>query len=306
MPVNNDILNALKALPLAHRRSLATTPPRGVKWPKGVRSQEARLEHLASVFKAKDLARYTNLYLPSARGLFTWYLDRDVDDSIDRIAKRCLQAHHGVGAGLEPDVSQGDPPKLHQMIQRGNQIELVYAVAGLPRQIEDGWELRTVEHIRLLRAVLRQNPFTIEMRGVPRNFHSDLMNALTDDLDLDMDPETCDLDTEELQDDLGDAIEAMEIGVHELGNGNAHLGHTTIFTDEEISIHDQDDYKEQRKHQDRRELFSRTFKFYTQHPDGYNEKAHYMIKVSSGELRVSTRISELATNNLRQHVIELF
>lgn len=265
------------------------------------------MTYLASVWGAEELLRYDGLYREGHGKLFTWWLPQNEAPNLDEIFRVLVERRPGVAAGLRPNLEPEGPPALHRAERRLDRIELEYAMAQQPRLVQDGWDEREITPIKILKAYVKQDPFTIEMRAIPSKYQGQILNLMQQDLGRDFGPVTpCLILGDAVRNRLQNAMGGLCFGVHQLGNGNASLDHTIIVTDRTVAITAQEDFVEQLPHADRREYFKWYYAFTVQHADGFIETGVYTIKVTTGELVMGKGISEFAAEILRRHVVTLF
>jgi len=303
MPIDQQLLLVLKSLKAAHKKWLLESNV----FPEMLSTDDQKLEHLACIWGANELARYDGLYREGHGKLFTWWLPKTEGPDLDTIFKDLINHQKGVVAGLKPVLHYGAGPALHKAERWADRIELQYAVAQKPRIILDGWDERVIEPIRIYRVFVKQSPFTIEMRAVPQSSQTEILRLMSADLMLDFGAITpCLLVGDTVEENLRESVNGLYFGVHQVGNGNAHLDYTIIKTDRTVSILDQDDFKEQLMHEGRREYLKRFYLFNVKHDDGYIEQCLYIVKVPTGELTIGKGISEFSADKLRSHVVALF
>jgi hypothetical protein len=305
-------LAALKALPASHRRYLIG---RFEKYPKGITTDEGRLEVLAARLSAEELRYYSGLYYPRG-GVVDWRIDRDVRISTQAIEAELRRKYPNAITGLRPALVQGQPPKLHKIFPRAGRLGMSYVEWAKPRSSSLGYETVVTQPPNYFRVNLRDEPFTIEMRHVPRARQPLLAAIIGADIgqlflhNALLNTTLCRVDTRPLQAKLEKRLDAIETDVFWVGNGNDHLQHCAVGSDETISVRKQKDFLDQAKRFPMREESKRTWVFWTRHTDGYVEKAYYTVKLLRGsfigEMTVSDEISDTAIENLRSNVVALF
>lgn len=299
------LLEVLKSLPSPHRRHIIAQH----KYPKEIKTQSAKLEYLADKLGAKGLKQYGGLYVQGHGSTFSLFLDVENRQTLSTILRKAKAMNPSIETGLNPELEEGDKPKLHRVYGIGETIQVEYAEMGATRQvINTSWQSSVYTPVRLITAVLRTKPLTIEIHGaMAEGSKRELLSLIENNLQLKLsEPLTfCDLSDEAKRDALATALQSFKWGQRQLGRA-ANLGHAEIYTDGTVPLDQQRDYIEQLKHAADRETFLLAWIFRIQHPDGYAEEANYRIKVQTGELRVNPRISEIAIESLRQNVIKLF
>jgi len=234
---------------------------------------------------ADGLRQYGDLYLGGIGSTFCWYVDRGNALTIAAIERAAKRRHRGIENGLDPDVEPGDRPRLYRMRRIGEMLQVQYAEVGSPRQIiDDSWHSTTFSPVRFLTMVLRPNPFTIELRGsMSEKSRAELLELIDADFNLRLSESTvkCDLSVERKRRALASSLHAVAYGERQLGRGTG-LGYAEIYTNRNVPLEELPDYTEQQSHASERETFLLAWLFYTDHVDGFQEQAYYIVKVITG------------------------
>jgi hypothetical protein len=175
------------------------------------------------------------------------------------------------------------------------------------RSFTVNWNERKIHVDRVYRVVLRNKPFTVEVRASGEDRQAVLLSLVGRDAgisDLSADLAVCDLSDEKKRNRLDKKLKARFCG-SDINCTTDRLSSMKLRSADDERLDDSDEYNDQIDREGRDEV-RRTYEFRTIHSDGYEEIAEYTVAVGSGEVRVSGASSELAIENLRQHVVALF
>lgn len=303
---------ALLALPRPHRKHLIA---KIAKYPKGVKTADAKLAIVASKMPKDALSLYGGLYHEKG-GVVDWRIDRSVQVTHDEIRLHLIEHVPRIIRGREPKLKENLPPQLHQIAPKFGRLDMTYVMWRKPQVVMNFYGNVTTSPPAFLRVDVRDVPFTIEMRHIARSRQVSLANTIAHDIGLkflgtDLSNTTlCRVDSGPLQQRLETALGAVEVAVYWVGNGVDHLNFASVASDETISVRLQADYLAQVARYGNREESKRTWVFWTKHPDGYTEKAYYDVKLlkgaAKGEMTLSDEISDYAMQNLRRNVVAFF
>lgn len=303
--VDQSLVEVVESLPQGHRRHLEAkfiaAMPRRV-------NRRARAELVAARIGPRNIQQYDRLYL-SGNGLsFVWIYVPDVRTSLSGIAAQ-LRKKHGerlTDRGLEPNLEPEDSPKLHRMLERTGRIELEFGLRENDRMVFRGWSYRVVESDHIYRVVIKDAPFTVEIRAPFPKVQEALLAALAEEIsEVDFSKaQHCGLSTEALRDKLEKELPSELFGKWDVGTGQG-LGSSRMYSDDETPLRSQQDFIEQSKHE-HRELTHLDYRFSVVHAfDGYVEEAEYGVNLRTGDMRVGPRTSEIALEHLRKNVVRI-
>lgn len=291
------------ALPKDHRKDLVAK----YKVPKKMRRIDQQAQYVAERMDAAVLKGYADLYLDGNGGTFTWYRFQGKDAPNVAAAVGALKQREPMAftsTGLKTPLDDA-MPKLHRVIEYTGYVIMEYGAKDGQRTVFEnyGKHPEPVEH--LYRVVLRQQPFSVEVRAGTGPKQERLLEAVQRDLGVKFGEEvpcyvvgTDGCDT--LQTPLGARF--VKVKFETRGGGTRSIG---LEADEENGLETADRYKAELK-AGSKELV-RGYEYGTLHPtDGYTEQATYEVTLSNGQMRVGARSSERAIENLRQKVVSLF
>ena len=272
-------------------------------------NQQRKFERIAELLGPNGVTRYVDLYLPGNGSLFTWYLGRDsAKNHVAAIYNRMTKDHPGILSGLFPKLTEDDlTPKLHRLHDYGNYIAVEFASLDATRTFTVNWKTEKVHVDRLYRVVLRNNPFTIEVRASGDENQDKLIGLIGDESGIRKlkDAVTrCALSDAKRRNRLDRAMKARFCG-SDLDCSADGLSSMKLRSATGERMDASGEYKKQMDREGRDET-RRSYEFVAQHIDGYDETAEYTVGVDSGEVRVSSGASEIAIEKLRQHVVKLF
>ena len=305
-----ETLAILEALPPAHRQHLIAANKESMKTAK---NRLDKLQTLARLVTAEALNEYRDLYLAGNGRLFTWYQNLDLNLSPEQIEAALVARYTNARTGLKPAVMKGDAPKFHRISSPRGLVRLSYVLYGGTVVRPDGWGEKSLLQYKFPVVMIYQGPFTIELRGVQLGKRQALMQAVRDDLGIAPDVEftLCNPDTEKLQTALEEKLDAVFRGEHRVGRDRGLA--SFIISSKQIALYHQFDYLRNAITDDvegelsHHVVHARSWEFLTRHPvDGYMEKATYAVVVETGDVRISEGASELAIQNLRRNLLEIF
>jgi len=289
-------------LPKAHRESLA----RKVKLPAKIRRLDLKAQYIAERMPADVVKSYGNLYLDGNGGSFTWYRFEGegpvIATAIAALKRRLPGAF--TEDGLRPKLA-GPLPQLHRVIQYEGYVVMEYGAKDGQRTVFHNYGRHPEEVEHLYRVVLRQQPFSVEVRAGTGPKQERLLEAVQADLRVQFGTEiACDVIGEGGSDSLQAALGSrfVKVKFETTGGGIRSIG---IHADETSGLETAPRYLAEIE-AGSKELV-RGYEYGTVHPtDGYTEQATYEVTLSNGQMRVGARSSERAIENLRQKVVSLF
>gem|GEM_PF-4978760 len=253
------------------------------------------------------ITSYPNLYLDGNGGTFAWHRFGDQEHTARELVNRLVRRRPGAlrPAGLRPRLEVDNPPTLHKVIRYDGFDVLEYAARdGHQTRYHDyDREVVTVDH--LYRVVLRDAPFSVEVRAGTGPKRDSLLEVLQRNLGAQFGQDVpCLLRGIPAVDPLQQALQARFIGVSFRTRGGGAKSMS-------IKADEANDMTQVRRYTDELALGSdeitREYEYRTVHAlDGYVESATFEITLSNGSLRVGARSSEVAIENLRRNVIALF
>ena len=307
----NDRFLLIESLPPKHRKHLLGCFRQQTKAFKASNNTE-RLQIIAGLLPANEIARYQELYSNDAGRLFAWYKGvipgetaRSANFSSDQVDAKMHAKYNTPLQGERPEIFADQDPLFHRMKRGRNYVELEYAYFGAIISIPDGWDQISARRFKRCAVIVRQAPLTLELRRTPISMRAALLRSVVADLGV---PNInsflpCLVTTADLQEALRVRMGSTAHGERRIGRGRG-LGTFSITTDGSVSLLEQIDYLgSQAEHH---EVFQRSWWFSTRHDDGYLESAKYFINLETGDLRVSEGISEVAIDNLRRNLLALF
>src|SRR5579871_6757810 len=266
----------IETLPSTHRSYLFERHARRLV---GARTVHERCERLA-VFLRADIARYRNLYLPHNGSNFTWMRFPELNANANAIYNTLVGKYRGVLNGLRPRLADGGPPRLHRLIEYNAYFLLEYAALDGTRNYIQHFEQQTVRVDTIYRLVLRNDPFTVEVRAASAQKRHRLLQALSADAELNlMTGAPCLLNTDARIQAVRGQLDARFVNgvLNATGQG---LSRTEFTADDESDLDATEPYRAELARADRREAV-RTFEFMQRHPDGFVEAAQYHIVLQS-------------------------
>lgn len=290
-------------LPKCHRKELVAK----YKVPKNVRRIDQQAQYIAERMDAAVIKGYADLYLDGNGGTFIWYRFQgketpNIASAVGKLKQREPMAF--TATGLKPPLD-GAMPQLHRVLEYPAYVIMEYGAKDGQRTVFEnyGKHAEPVEH--LYRVVLRQQPFSVEVRAGTGPKQDRLLEAVQRDLGVEFGQEipcyvvgTVGCDT--LQTPL--AARFVKVKFETKGGGTRSIG---IEADEQSGLEMAPRYLAEIK-AGSKELV-RGYEYGTLHPtDGYTEQATYEVTLSNGQMRVGARSSERAIENLRQKVVSLF
>jgi hypothetical protein len=299
--VDPQSVYVLESLPSPHRRFLFEANADRLRGSSTVRE---KCERLAVIIGPRDIMRYVNLYLPHNGSSFAWYKFPHERTSIHNIYNELTREHRGIEAGLEPRLEEDGPPRLHRLVSIREYLILEYVALDGVRNVVQRFRPRTIHVDSMYRIVLRNQPFTTEVRAPSPAKRLRLLEVLGTDIGRNLTVGiACAPTTTAGVDGLKRAMNARfeDAVFRSTGQG---LSRTQFSADDVTELDATAPYQAEIGRTDRHES-SRAFEFRHAHPDGYIERAYYHVTLSNGSMRVGRGISELAIEALRQNVIRL-
>lgn len=297
--VDPTIVQAIKALPARHRHFLLEQHARQIPRSRNV---EQKVYALAQLIGPREISRYDHLYLAGNGSVFAWYLSEGTNVSVNRIYNDLTREYPGILTGLEPEMEPEKDPQLHRLIQYHGYVALEFGARDMRRLLKINWRERPEYMDHVYRVIIRNNPFTIELRAASRPKQEALLRSLSAVLSIDLTgAEKITITTARQYDALQQSLDARFCGVVFSVNGRG-LSRTELDADDISHLETLQDYIDQQGLVDQDE-HSRTYEFFTRHPDGYVERAYYTINLDNGNLSLNSNISERAIENLRQNVV---
>jgi hypothetical protein len=270
---------------------------------------QRKLETVARLLGTNNTQRYRNLYLAGNGSLFTWYLGEDTPaNNVRTIYNRMTRRHPGILTGLFPRLTEENAtPLLHRLYDYGDYIAVEFGSLDATRTYTVNWEPMKVHVDRTYRVVIRNNPFTLEVRASGEHRQTDLIASIGAEIGIENLEETltkCDLADETRRNQLDTAIHARFCG-SDLTCTTDGLSSMKLRAAANERMDGSAEYLEQIVREGREEA-RRVYEFVTRHGDGYDETSEYTISLESGEVRMAGAASELSIENLRQHVVALY
>jgi hypothetical protein len=265
---------------------------------------EPKLDRLAQLLGPKGIQPYRDLYQHKG-GLLSWYVFPKSDASTRRV-QRALHDHYpGIEDGLTPELEWDADPVPYAMRRREDDV-LILKLAALDgeREYYSNWKHRIIRYDVTYIIVLRDAPFTIEVRSAYGRV-GQLYRTVSAEIGLRLDDGIeCALDSKKTQDDLKQLLDARCFFA-QYRHADVELAKTAMEAQPKKDL-------ERGKRLKGVEAepgvtgFSRGYDFEYVHPDGYVEYCIYNIKLSNGQIRVGKDTSEPAIRALQTHVVSLF
>ena len=299
---NQAEIAQISELPKAHRQHLI----KAYKVPAKTRRIDLQARYIAERMDTGVIKSYSNLYLDGNGGTFIWYRFEgqppNVATAVAKLKNRRPMAF--TATGLQPKL-EGPTPLLNRVIEYDGYVVMEYGAKDGHRTVfrDYGKHPEDVEH--LYRVVLRQEPFSVEVRAGTGPKQDRLLEAVQADLGIEFGAEVaCHVVGEDGTDHLQTAIDSrfVKVAFQTKGGGTRSID---IQADETSGLETTARYLAEIK-AGSKELV-RGYEYGTLHPtDGYTEQATYEVTLSTGQMRVAARSSERAIENLRQKVVSLF
>lgn len=160
---HESVIDVLRQLPIPHRNFLFEKYGRVMP---DTRLVEPKLERLADQLSSRGIRPYENLYLHKG-GLLSWWTFpyEAVGTSTRTVEKALSKEYPGIEQGLRPELVWNAAPVLYSMKRRDDVLVLSLAALDGERGYVSNWKLRTIRYDVTYIIVLRDGPFTIEVRS---------------------------------------------------------------------------------------------------------------------------------------------
>lgn len=297
-----ELLGILARLPAAHRRHLV----RVNKCPTR-RTVEEQIMWLANNLDAAQINSYRGLYESHSAGSFAWYRFDDSPmssaDFVRRIMERFPEATSALGRN--PDLRVFAPPELHRIVTTSYSTTLEYGAKDSTRSVLRNLhpEEEVVEHLYIV--VVRDNPFTVQVRAGSAPKQEQLLEGLQRDADIELGPPVeCVVVGLTRTDALQRGVRGRFVRVAFLTTTGGTKS-IAFDADEATDLKKSPRYRAEKKEGSVETV--RGYEFATAHAsDGYQEKVVFEVTVKTGAMRFRGRPSELAIENLRSRVSAMF
>ena len=305
---HESVIEVLRQLPIPHRKFLFDEFHKVMP---DTRLVEPKLEKLADHLASRGIRPYVNLYLHKG-GLLSWWTfpnqiaaaDGTSEITIKSVEKALLKRYPGIEEGLRPELIWNAPPVLYSMQRRDDVLMLKLAALDSERAYVSNWQLKTIRYDETYVIVLRDNPFTIEVRSAYGKV-DDLYRTVSAEIKLRLDEgDECTIQSKSMRDKLKSALEARCFFA-QLRHDDTELAKSTLEAQPEKDLETGKRLKAVEK-EPGVTGFSRWYDFDYEHPDGYVEHCTYKIKLTNGQVRVGENMSEPAIKVLEEHVVKLF
>jgi len=297
---HESIIDVLRTLPTSHRNFLfdkfhARMPD--------TNRVEPKLERLAELLGSTGIQPYRDLYQHKG-GLLSWYVFDNTNVTTRRVQRILVNKYPGIEDGLTPELEWNADPVPYAMRRRGDVLILKLAALDGEREFFNNWKRKVVRYDVTYVIVLRDEPFTIEVRSAYGKVE-ELYRTVSAEIGLRLDDgDECKLDTKKLRSELKKLLDARCFFAQHR-HADIEVAKTTMEAQPK-----QDLERGQRLKDVEGEAgvtgFSRWYDFEYKHSDGYVEYCVYKVKLSRGQVRVGKDTSEPAIKELEKHVVSLF
>jgi hypothetical protein len=298
---HESVLEVLRQLPIPHRNFLFEKFARVMP---ETRLVEPKLERLADRLSSHGIRPYQNLYLHKG-GLLSWWTFPDEPDTTTRTVERRLKRDYpGIEGGLRPELVWDAPPVLYEMKRRDDVLVLKLAALDGQRGYIQNWRFKTIHYDVSYIIVLRDDPFTIEVRAAYGKV-GELYQTVSAEIGLRLDQgEECNIKSKAMRDKLKNKLDARCFFAQSR-HDDVELAKSTLEAQPEKDL---EAGRRLRAVEGEPGVtgFSRWYEFQFEHPDGYVENCTYKVKLSNGQVRVGENTSEPAIKVLEENVVELF
>lgn len=264
---------------------------------------EPKLDALASHLGSSGVRQYVNLYLHKG-GLLSWWTFPEAETTTKSVERVLRNEYPGLEDGLQPELVWNEPPVLYSMRRRDDVLVLKLAALGGEREYSSNWKHRTIRYDVTYIIVLRDKPFTIEVRSAYGKV-AELYQAVSSEIGLRLDEgDRCSLEAKTLRTKLKASLDARCFFAQHR-HDNVEVAKTTIEAQPKKDLESGSRLKDIEKEAGVTG-FSRWYDFDYKHADGFIEHCIYKVKLSNGQIRVGEDMSEPAIKTLEQHVVGLF